>query len=86
MNFHLIKSIAVMGVILLLLCGAAFSASLMLFSPRKWFDMPLWLIGGLKLRRKHYEKGWRAVEVRFAGGLMLSAAVYTLYELFFGRR
>jgi hypothetical protein len=59
------------------------NASFMLFSPRTWFRLPEWLglAGSLRLKRKYYEIGWGAGQVRILGGLLLAGVVFMLYEM-----
>jgi len=57
------------------------NAALMLASPQLWFHLPVWLRAQGSLTEKKYASGWGAVQIRIAGGLILSAIVWVLYDM-----
>lgn len=54
------------------------NGSVMLISPRAWFRLPSWLRAQGTLTEDRYAKGWGAVQVRIAGGLILGSIAWVV--------
>ena len=51
----------------------------MMVSPGVWFKLPDWLRAQGTITKK-YERGWRSVELRITGALIVAAIVYVLWD------
>ena len=56
------------------------NALFMLFSPRKWFQLPSWILAKGTLTEKKYASGWGGIEVRLAGAAMLAVLGWVLHD------
>jgi phosphotransferase system glucose/maltose/N-acetylglucosamine-specific IIC component len=54
----------------------------MLLSPRAWFRLPRWLAFRGALTQKQHATGWRALQVRITGGVLVGTIVWVLYDMF----
>lgn len=70
--------IAVIFIVLI----AVFNATIMLISPRAWFNLPSWLGFQGTLSRNKYDHGFGALEIRIGGALMLAVFFWTVYDYF----
>ena len=52
----------------------------MLASPRVWFRVPCWLLAKGSLVEQKYSKGWRSVEVRLTGAIIVAVIGWVLYD------
>jgi hypothetical protein len=64
----------------------AVNAAFMLISPRAWFRLPDWFPGRGSMTERKYGSGLGAVETRLAGGAMLAAILWVLYEALLKQR
>jgi len=72
-------------VVLLGICMAV-NGAFMLASPRAWFRLPHWLGKRGSLTEKKYARGWGAIQVRLAGGMILATITWVVYDSVRGRR
>jgi len=56
------------------------NAALMLASPRAWFRLPEWFPGRGSMTEHEYGSGLGAIETRIAGGMMVAAILWVLYD------
>jgi hypothetical protein len=70
---------ALLGLVMLV------NASFMLVSPRAWFNLPSWLRASGALTKEKYSTGFRAVQVRVTGALMIGIVCWVIYDMFLSR-
>ncbi len=73
---HLLGWVGIAVIVVVIAVNAAF----MLISPRAWFRLPEWFPGRGSMTEHKYGSGWGAVETRIAGGMMLTAILWVLYD------
>jgi hypothetical protein len=56
------------------------NGSVMLWSPKAWFELPSWIRATGTLRRTKYSTGWGALQVRILGAIFLGAITWMIYE------
>jgi hypothetical protein len=61
------------------------NGSLMLISPKLWFQMPAW-IRLSNLPEAKYKDGWGGIQIRFVGAVFLALIVYFAHVIFFNTR
>ncbi len=62
------------------------NALFMLASPRAWFRLPKWLRAQGTMTEDRYGSGWGAIQVQLAGGLILGAIAWVVYDMFLKHR
>jgi hypothetical protein len=60
------------------------NGAVMLFSPRKWFDLPEWLSAKGTLTRERYSKGAGAIQIRLLGAAFLALTLWMSSQLISG--
>jgi hypothetical protein len=73
---HFLSWIGIAVIVVVIAVNAAF----MFISPRAWFRLPEWFPGRGSMTEHKYGSGWGAVETRIAGGMMLAAILWVLYD------
>ena len=61
------------------------NAAFMLFSPRAWFRLPGWLKRQGSLTEAKYASGWRAIQLRLTGAVVLAVVAWVLYDILLRR-
>jgi hypothetical protein len=64
----------------------AVNATFMLVSPSTWFRLPLWIRANGTMSEKKFGSGWRALELRLTGALMLGLIAWVIYDGFLRHR
>jgi hypothetical protein len=57
------------------------NGAFMLVSPRAWFRLPGWLKRQGSLTEDKYARGWRAIQLRLTGAMILAAIAWVLYDM-----
>lgn len=74
---HLLGWVGIAVIFVVSVVNAAF----MLISPRAWFRLPAWFPGRGAMTEHKYGTGSGAIETRIAGGMMLAAILWVLYDV-----
>jgi hypothetical protein len=61
------------------------NAFFMLVSPQAWFSLPGWLRASGTLTQDKYSTGFRSVQVRITGALMIGIVCWVIYDMFFSQ-
>lgn len=57
------------------------NAVFMLFSPRAWFKLPTWIRAQGILTEDKYGSGWRSLQIRIIGAVILFLVVGISYDI-----
>jgi len=79
--------IRIVGAFIALIVGLLMiiNAAFMLASPRAWFRLPAGLKAQGSLTEGRYSSGWRAIQVRLTGAVILAAITWVFYDMFLRR-
>jgi hypothetical protein len=75
---------SILGWSLLTVLGAVLlvNALFMLASPKAWFRLPHWVRAEGSLTEQKYASGWRGMELRLAGAILLAFIAWVVYHSF----
>jgi len=76
------KTILGWGLIVFIGAVVFINALFMLVSPRAWFRLPGWIRAQGSLTEGKYARGWRAIDIRSTGAIMLGFIAWVLYHAF----
>jgi hypothetical protein len=80
--------VRILGLCIAVIVGLVMTinGAFMLASPRVWFRLPTWLKAQGSLIEDKYGSGWRSIQIRLTGALILSAIAWVLYDMLLAGR
>ena len=61
---------------------AILNGTMMLISPKRWFELPDWLAGKGTLSAEKYSRGIGSIQIRILGAVVLGMVLWICYDAF----